>query len=53
MICAGVEVKPGKPYTHRYQSSHGRLRISQVAPALPLYYQGPVANSEGDAKNDV
>ncbi|XP_051186287.1 peptidyl-prolyl cis-trans isomerase FKBP43 isoform X1 [Lolium perenne] len=26
----GVEVKPGKPYTHRYQSSHGRLRISQA-----------------------
>ncbi|KAM0821358.1 hypothetical protein ACQ4PT_056812 [Festuca glaucescens] len=30
MICAGVEVKPGKPYTHRYHSSHGRLRISQA-----------------------
>ncbi|KAM0837280.1 hypothetical protein ACQ4PT_061771 [Festuca glaucescens] len=30
MICAGVEVKPGKPYTHRYQLSHGRLRISQA-----------------------
>jgi len=26
----GVEVKPGKPYTHRYHSSHGRLRISQA-----------------------
>ncbi|XP_062193826.1 peptidyl-prolyl cis-trans isomerase FKBP53 [Phragmites australis] len=27
----GVEVKPGKPYTHSYQASHGRLRICQAA----------------------
>ncbi|KAL6643332.1 hypothetical protein ACP70R_018997 [Stipagrostis hirtigluma subsp. patula] len=26
----GVEVKPGKPYTHSYQASHGRLRICQA-----------------------
>ncbi|KAL5205596.1 hypothetical protein ABZP36_033805 [Zizania latifolia] len=26
----GVEVKPGKPYTHRYHPSHGRLRICQA-----------------------
>ncbi|TVU11190.1 hypothetical protein EJB05_44759 [Eragrostis curvula] len=26
----GVEVKPGKPYTHRYEASHGRLRICQA-----------------------
>jgi hypothetical protein len=27
---AGMEVKPGKPYTHHYEASHGRLRIFQV-----------------------
>ncbi|KAI4991415.1 peptidyl-prolyl cis-trans isomerase FKBP53-like [Hordeum vulgare subsp. vulgare] len=26
----GVEVKPGKPYTHSYNPSHGRLRICQA-----------------------
>ncbi|WVZ64142.1 hypothetical protein U9M48_013706 [Paspalum notatum var. saurae] len=26
----GVEVKPGKPYTHTYQANHGRLRICQA-----------------------
>jgi len=26
----GVEVKPGKPYTHVYDNARGRLRISQV-----------------------
>ncbi|VAI30627.1 unnamed protein product [Triticum turgidum subsp. durum] len=26
----GVEVKPGKPYTHSYNLSHGRLRICQA-----------------------
>lgn len=26
----GVEVKPGKPYTHTYQAGHGRLRICQA-----------------------
>ncbi|KAF8653468.1 hypothetical protein HU200_062214 [Digitaria exilis] len=25
----GVEVKPGKPYTHAYQADHGRLRVCQ------------------------
>ena len=29
-VDAGVEVKPGKPYTHTYQADHGRLRICQV-----------------------
>ncbi|KAF8647617.1 hypothetical protein HU200_065251 [Digitaria exilis] len=27
---AGVEVKPGKPYTHSYQADHGRLRVCQA-----------------------
>nr|CAB3453051.1 unnamed protein product [Digitaria exilis] len=27
---AGVEVKPGKPYTHAYQADHGRLRVCQA-----------------------
>ncbi|CAN6181828.1 unnamed protein product [Urochloa humidicola] len=26
----GVEVKPGKPYTHTYQADHGRLRVCQA-----------------------
>ncbi|XP_058075480.1 peptidyl-prolyl cis-trans isomerase FKBP53-like [Magnolia sinica] len=26
----GVEVKPGKPYTHQYDDTHGRLHISQA-----------------------
>ncbi|PWZ36530.1 Peptidyl-prolyl cis-trans isomerase FKBP43 [Zea mays] len=26
----GVEVKPGKPYTHTHQADHGRLRIFQA-----------------------
>ncbi|KAG0543112.1 hypothetical protein BDA96_02G161900 [Sorghum bicolor] len=26
----GVEVKPGKPYTHTHQADHGRLRICQA-----------------------
>nr|CAB3456728.1 unnamed protein product [Digitaria exilis] len=26
----GVEVKPGKPYTHAYQADHGRLRVCQA-----------------------
>nr|CAB3480652.1 unnamed protein product [Digitaria exilis] len=26
----GVEVKPGKPYTHSYQADHGRLRVCQA-----------------------
>lgn len=38
MICAGVEVRPGKPYTHSYNSSHGRLRICQVARTPPFYF---------------
>lgn len=37
MIRAGVEVKPGKPYTHSYNPSHGRLRICQVA-HTPLFF---------------
>nr|CAB3486344.1 unnamed protein product [Digitaria exilis] len=27
----GVEVKPGKPYTHSYQADHGRLRVCQAS----------------------
>ncbi|RZC73230.1 hypothetical protein C5167_048710, partial [Papaver somniferum] len=30
MISLGVELEPGKPYTHSYNSSLGRLRISQA-----------------------
>ncbi|KAK3132402.1 hypothetical protein QOZ80_6AG0520890 [Eleusine coracana subsp. coracana] len=26
----GVEVKPGKPYIHQYEASHGRLRVCQA-----------------------
>ncbi|KAF8712082.1 hypothetical protein HU200_028918 [Digitaria exilis] len=33
---AGVEVKPGKPYTHAYQADHGRLRVCQAF-TLPFY----------------
>jgi hypothetical protein len=35
-MVVGVEVKPGKPYTHRYEASHGRLRICQVW--VPQFY---------------
>ncbi|KAL6007224.1 hypothetical protein ACLOJK_032720 [Asimina triloba] len=30
-LFSGIEVKPGKPYTHRHDDSYGRLHISQVA----------------------
>jgi hypothetical protein len=30
IVIAGVEIKPGKPFTHTYDGSKGRLHISMV-----------------------
>lgn len=42
---AGVEVKPGKPYTHRYKVSHGRLRICQVWVPSFRYFPATATNN--------
>ncbi|KAI3863389.1 hypothetical protein MKX03_018693 [Papaver bracteatum] len=33
----GIELKPGKPYTHKYDSSLGRLRITQAILGCRVY----------------
>jgi len=38
IVIAGVEIKPGKPFTHTYDSFKGRLHISMVIFHCMFYF---------------